>query len=84
MKAMTPTHKGFFWGKWLIKADGTSDMDDPPGDEWEVMNVFENCVDHDDDEYLRVFVPGVERAQPIENFSWGSEVKHIREENEHE
>lgn len=73
--ASIPQQAGFYWAKWKIKADGTADEDDPPGDEWEVMHVVENCVDEADPEYLMVMVPGVEKWQPVENFFWGEEVR---------
>ena len=66
-----PNHEGFWWGKWRIKAEGTSDPEDTPGNEWEVMHVVENTLDVDDDEHLMVMVPGVEKWQPLENFVWG-------------
>ena len=66
-----PDKEGFWWGKWRIKAEGTSDPNDPPGNEWEVMHVVENTLDVDDDEHLMVMVPGVEKWQPLENFVWG-------------
>lgn len=66
-----PKAEGFYWGKWKIKAEGTSDPDDPPGDEWEVMHVVENCLDETDDEFLMVMVPGVDKWQAIQDFFWG-------------
>lgn len=73
-----PTKEGFYWAKWRIKAAGTADEDDPPGDEWEVMHVVENCLDEDDPEYLMVMVPGVNKWHPLENFFWGEEVKRAQ------
>lgn len=85
---MTPTKEGFFWGKWRIKDDDThkckhcghqnkAELADPPGNEWEVMHVVENCIDTTDPEYLMVMVPGVEKWQSIENFFWGDEVRKV-------
>lgn len=68
----TPTKPGFYWAKWRIADEGTKEGDEQtPSDRWEVMHVFENCLDVEDDEYLRVEVPGVERGQSLENFFWG-------------
>ena len=71
---MTPTKEGFWWAKWKIKSPGTAEEDEPPGDEWEVMHVVENCIDHNDPEYLLVMVPGVAVWQSLANFYWGKEV----------
>ncbi len=71
---MKPNAPGFWWAKWKIKAEGTEDEAESPGDEWEVMHVTLNCVDPDDDEYLMVMVPGVAKWQPLENFYWGDPV----------
>jgi len=71
----TPTKPGFYWAKWRV-----ADQDDPmtaeyesylPCSNWEVMDVFENCADETDPEYLRVHVPGVSDSQSMENFFWG-------------
>lgn len=66
-----PNKEGFWWGKWRIKANGSADMDDGPGDEWEVMHVVENCSDTDHPNWLMVMVPGERKWQPLENFVWG-------------
>ncbi len=70
-----PTAAGFYWAKWRIKAEGTVDEDESPGNEWEVMHVVVNCIDDDDPEHLMVMVPGVAKWQSVENFAWGIEVK---------
>jgi hypothetical protein len=36
-----------------------------------VVDVFENCSDEFDPEWLRVHVPGVEHGQAVENVIWG-------------
>lgn len=69
-----PTKPGFYWARWHTKAPGTADMLENPSGTLEVVDVFVNCVDPDDDEYLRVHVPGVGRGQPVENFTWIAEV----------
>lgn len=67
-----PKAPGFYWAKWKIKSPGTAEEDDAPwGQDWEVVDVFENCIDQTDDEYLMVHVSGVEKAQALENFFWG-------------
>lgn len=75
LDVITPARPGFFWGQWHTKGRGTADMDDKPGDEWEVMHVVENTLDRDDPEYLMVMVPGVSKWQPVENFNWGREIE---------
>lgn len=74
-RTLVPKREGFYWGKWRIKAEGTAEEDEAPGDEWEVMHVVENCIDQTDPEFLMVMVPGVSKWQPIENFVWGAEVR---------
>ena len=67
-----PKCAGFYWAKWKIAAEGTREGDElTPSRNWEVMQVFVNCVDKDDDEYLMVSVPGVEQAQALDSFYWG-------------
>ena len=60
---MTPNKEGFWWGKWLLREDGTQDIESE-GDvvrlpEWEVMHVVENCVDSTDPEFLMVMVRSI-------------------------
>lgn len=51
---------------------GTADEEEfTPCKKYEVVEVFENCIDKDDPEYLMVAVTGVARSQSIENFFWG-------------
>lgn len=70
--ADAPKIAGHYWAKWRIANDGTREGDElTPSDKWEVMQVFENCLDRSDAEFLMVAVPGVERSQSIENFVWG-------------
>ena len=67
-----PKCAGFYWAKWKIAAEGTREGSElTPSDNWEVMQVFVNCVDPTDDEYLMVSVPGVEQAQSLDSFYWG-------------
>lgn len=71
-----PTKKGFYWAKWKKVEEGTVlDLnDDLLTGKWETVEVFENCLDKNDDEYLRVFVGGVQKSQPIKNFEWGPQI----------
>lgn len=69
-----PKEPGHYWARWRIKSPGTAEEDDPPSAQWEVVQVFENCIDQSDDEYLMVAVAGVERSQSVENFFWGERV----------
>lgn len=72
MKYSTPKSEGFYWAKWRIADDGTPEGDEQtPSDKWEVVDVFVNCVDHTDPEWLRVHVSGQSHGQSIENFIWG-------------
>ena len=62
-----PTAPGHYWAKWKIADDGTADEAEfTPSDRWEVVEVL-----YDPNGPLRVFVPGVEASQAIENFFWG-------------
>lgn len=70
-----PRGPGHYWARWRIKSPGTAEEDDPPSGSWEVVQVFVNCIDEDDDEWLMVAVPGVERSQDVENFYWGQRVQ---------
>lgn len=67
-----PTKPGFYWAQWRIIDDGSSTEGTPPIGEWEVVQIFENCLDPTDPEYLRVFVGGEARSQSPENFFWGA------------
>lgn len=67
----TPTTEGFYWARWIKAVPGTRDADEIiPGDQPEVMYVFENCIDRTNPEYLMVEVPGVERPQALDCFEW--------------
>lgn len=70
-----PLAPGHYWGRWHTPAPGTDDNGEGcSGDEWEVHQVFENCLDVNDPEYLMVFVPGVSVSQPLSAFEWGKRV----------
>jgi hypothetical protein len=72
MKYPTPTREGFWWAKWRIcDQDNHEAQSYLPSDKWEVVFVFENCLDEDDPEYLMVEVGGVAEGQSLENFIWG-------------
>ena len=77
-----PTREGFYWARWLKAAPGTVDEAEL-GDMsehalWEVVDVFLNGGNADDPEYLLVHVPGVQKAQPRENFEWGNRIPKPR------
>ena len=74
MSSFPPNEAGFWWAKWRIKQRGTEDEDDAPQDEWEVMHVVVNGGESDDEDYLMVMVPGVNKWQSVENFFWGPRV----------
>lgn len=74
----SPEREGFFWARWHTPAPGTADNGECCNpDEWQVCQVFENCLDEASPEHLMVFVPGVERAQPLDAFEWGQEVRRV-------
>lgn len=68
-----PQRSGFYWAKWRTAEQDAGHTEVLPlADEWEVVWVFENGADPEDEEFLRVFVTGVEATQPVWNFEWGS------------
>jgi hypothetical protein len=75
MSAATPTRPGFYWAKWCLADQGklmTAEYETYlPCKEWEVVEVFENGFDPNDEDYLRVEVLGVTDSQSLENFFWG-------------
>ena len=71
----TPTAPGFYWAKWKIASEGTRDGDQlTPNDRWEPVEVAVNSGSPEDQDRLRVDVPGVERSQSLSNFFWGPEL----------
>lgn len=76
MKHPTPTRPGWYWAKWRIAEDDTPKelAETLPHDAWTIVEVYANCIDEGDPEYLRVFVSGVAESQLVENFLWGSEI----------
>jgi hypothetical protein len=67
-----PKRTGFYWARWLAAERNTRDGSMlTPSQDWEVVWVFQNSTDPQDDEFHRVLVIGVESTQPIENFEWG-------------
>lgn len=68
---MIPKEPGWYYAKWRIADDGTREGDElTPSNKLECVEVFKNCLDRDNPEYLMVSVAGVERAQSVENFYW--------------
>lgn len=67
-----PKLEGHYWAKWRIANDGTTDAADLlPSDHWEAVQVFQNCIDPEHEDFLMVTVAGVENFQSIKNFIWG-------------
>jgi hypothetical protein len=62
-----PRTEGHYWAKQIA----SDDVRNEPSDTWEVVQTFENRAGKFE---LRVFIPGVERSQPISNFQWGPRV----------
>lgn len=73
MTSNIPKKPGFYWAKWRIAEDGTHEADlmELSVNDWEVVDVYENCNDETSPEYLRVQVSGVRESQSLENFIWG-------------
>lgn len=70
-----PQHPGFYWGRWHTPAPGTADNGEMcTGADWEVHSVFYAGLGYVNDFELLVFVPGVEKTQPLDAFEWGEEV----------
>lgn len=75
MMGALPQSAGFYWGRWHTPTPGTADDGEMcTGKDWEVHSVFRTGLGDDTDK-LMVFVPGVERSQPLEAFEWGEQVK---------
>lgn len=75
MKYPSPTKAGHYWAKWKVCDDGTDDEEDFTAHKhWEVVDVFENHINDDEDDRLRVHVSGVRRSQHLDNFVWGTQV----------
>jgi hypothetical protein len=72
-RMLPPSAEGFYWAKWKIAEDGTTDADDGvvAPDKWEVVEVFQNHFNDGEPEQWLASVPGVEKSQSIENFYWG-------------
>lgn len=67
----TPEQPGVYWAKWKIAEDGTVEGNElTPSSRWEAVQVFENGGD-DPTDFLRVLIPGVQKSQSLENFTWG-------------
>jgi hypothetical protein len=67
-----PTAEGFFWAKWVRCRPDHPDAEVwTPSDKWETVELFENCIEPTDDEYMMVFVGGCTQPQRPEDFEWG-------------
>lgn len=81
--------EGYWWARWHTPDPATEDDGDGCfGDVWEPVQVFLNSIDPDSDESWRVFVPGVQRSQPLDAFEWGDPIpkpqKYERKELSHD
>lgn len=76
-KYPTPDRPGHYWGK-LIHPSQMPLTEDWKSQDWEVMQVFENCIDPADDEHLAVHVPGISPAQWLPDFVWGPRVEDFK------
>lgn len=70
----TPTKPGWYWAK-LVRPTNMPEGEDWASSDWEIVEVYENCLDETDDEYLAVFVGGIGPSQWLKDFEWGPEVK---------
>jgi hypothetical protein len=82
-----PLKPGYYWALLTAPTEGTHEGDlwDPAGATWEIVLVWANHVNWDrdpanDDEALRVHVPGVRESQPRDSFQWGEFVADLRGE----
>lgn len=79
-KHPTPTRTGYYWAKWRIASDGTTDGDDiTPSDTWEIVQVNDNNGEPGSNEEFSVAVPGVEQTQWLDQFVWGPHVADLRD-----
>lgn len=74
MRYPTPEKPGHFWAK-LIHPSRMPEGEDWRSTDWEVVQVFENSADPNDEEYLGVHVPGIEPCQWVQDFVWGPRVE---------
>lgn len=75
-----PKTEGFYWAIWTSCATGTADEDCwVSSGEWEPVEVWLNGHDPVEDEYLMVFVGGVQRGQLLTNFKWGPAIARPKE-----
>jgi hypothetical protein len=73
LNSVAPTKPGYYWAQWRKAVPGTRDASElTPSEDWEPVQVFENALDDRHPEYLMVEVGGVERAQGLDCFAWGS------------
>lgn len=69
-----PTRPGYYWARWVKAAPGTADGGEGAMSQWELVQVYENCLDPSHPEYLMVFVHGVAKPQRRLDFIWGNEL----------
>lgn len=81
-----PKVPGFYWAFWLTATPGTVEADElTPALKWDVVEVDYNMMGGDPThpEYWLVAVPGVERAQFVNNFMWGPRIPNYEAKREH-
>ncbi|WP_203452787.1 hypothetical protein [Rhizobium sp. rho-13.1] len=81
-----PQKPGYYWAKWRIASDSTSeDLSDAlPSDNWEIVEVIDNVADWESQtdeqnpERMYVSVCGVAAAQWRDCFIWGEFVSVLK------
>jgi len=73
-----PASEGHYWAKWKIASPETPPDMRGTGDEWEVVQVWDN---NSKQEPFRVSVPGVEQSQELDAFYWGPKVEPPQSSN---
>lgn len=74
----TPTNPGFYWAK-LVHPSRMPEGEDWASADWEVVEVFMNCLDESSPIHLGVHVGGMIPVQWIEDFVWGPKVDKPKE-----
>lgn len=80
-EANMPQKPGYYWGRWMIPADGTIEGDDmTPAFDWEIVQVNDNNGTPGTLEELSVAVPGVQQTQWRDCFLWGDFVAPLAQD----
>lgn len=65
---MRPTKAGYYWALWTVAEEGTFEGNElAPALHYEIVEVWQN----DDENGLRVSIPGVRESQTLDCFFWG-------------